>query len=201
MIRVIDVSHYQGGVDFHAVAASGVDGAYIKATEGADWPDPQFVANLLGGWTAGLPIGAYHYLTAADPEKQARWFLQQINTRPLSLLPALDVERAYGRGDGVAARALEWLRIVRAELDVRPVVYCGPAFAAVHLANAPGLAEYPLWVAHYTDAIVPGRCPPWPRDAWALWQWTAKARINGVRVPCDESRAKALPLWKRPDGT
>ena len=60
-VRGIDVSHYQGAIDWGAVRSGGVSFAYIKATEGADGVDDQFATNWQGAASAGVTRGAYHF--------------------------------------------------------------------------------------------------------------------------------------------
>ena len=72
----IDVSHFQGEVDWGAVAAAGVRFAFIKATEGLDDVDPRFAQNWQGSRAAGLLRGAYHFLHPnLDARQQAAHFL------------------------------------------------------------------------------------------------------------------------------
>src|ERR1700677_3355012 len=90
----IDVSHYQGDIDWHAVAASGVKFAYIKATEGAAYIDPSFAQNVVGAQAAGVLVGVYHFLTAGDWLAQASNFLETARAQLSGpILPsALDIE-------------------------------------------------------------------------------------------------------------
>lgn len=59
----IDVSHYQGSIDWPKVAADGIDFAYLKSTEAGDWVDETFATNWEGARAAGLDVGAYHFFT------------------------------------------------------------------------------------------------------------------------------------------
>jgi len=63
----IDVSHYQGRIDWRALPAQGVDFAYIKASEGGDLRDDAFAANWAGAERAGIARGAYHFFTLCRP--------------------------------------------------------------------------------------------------------------------------------------
>lgn len=62
-ITGIDVSHHQGAIDWHAVAADDVSFVYVKVSEGGDYRDPRYRQNLAGADAAGIPAGAYHYFT------------------------------------------------------------------------------------------------------------------------------------------
>ncbi|HEV3471189.1 MAG TPA: GH25 family lysozyme, partial [Pyrinomonadaceae bacterium] len=99
----IDVSHYQGGVNWEAVKAAGCAFAFAKATEGAGVTDPFFHANWAGMKAAGLLRGAYHFFRPAqDAAQQAAHFLSTVQLQPGDLPPVLDVETA----DGVAGADL-----------------------------------------------------------------------------------------------
>src|SRR5690606_5867024 len=74
-VHGIDISKWQGDIDWHAVRASGVAFAFIKATEGADHADERFAENWAAARRAGVPRGAYHYYYfCRTAQEQARWF-------------------------------------------------------------------------------------------------------------------------------
>jgi GH25 family lysozyme M1 (1,4-beta-N-acetylmuramidase) len=62
MLKGIDVSHWDGKIDWAQVKNAGVGFAYIKATEGTNFVDSQFAHNLAGAKDVGLPFGLYHFL-------------------------------------------------------------------------------------------------------------------------------------------
>lgn len=75
----IDVSHWQGTIDWNAAAADGVEFVFIKATEGGDYTDPAFAANWSGSSRAGIRRGAYHfYRPQTDAAAQAQQFLRVV---------------------------------------------------------------------------------------------------------------------------
>lgn len=185
LLKGIDVSRWQGKVDWSAAAASGLcEFAYVKATEGLYGVDKRFAENWAGTLSAGVPRGAYHFLTAfASADVQAHRFLQAYPGDG-ELPPALDLEWG-SRGEAPsAASALEWLRVVYDALGVRPVVYLSPAFAAQHMAGSDG-AEiarlHELWVAHYgvEEPIVPAG---W--SGWRIWQ-RGQALVPGIAGKVD----------------
>jgi lysozyme len=88
----IDVSHYQGSIDWQAVAADGIDFAYLKATEAGDWVDETFATNWDGARAAGLDVGAYHFFTfCRTGADQAANFLRVVPDDG-DLPPAVDLE-------------------------------------------------------------------------------------------------------------
>lgn len=184
LLHGVDVSRWQGQVDWRTAAASGMcEFAYAKATEGATLTDERFAENWGGTLYAGVPRGAYHFLTAADPAAQARHFLA-VYPGDGELPPALDLEWGPDGGAPSAASAAEWLRIVFEEAGVRPVVYTSPAFARLYLRGPEGAsiaAVHELWVAHYRVAA-PAVPAGWP--TWRLWQ-TGIGRVPGFAGPVD----------------
>lgn len=185
--RGIDVSHHQGVIDWTEVAASGVQFAFVKVSDGLHFRDPLGASNLSGARLAGVRVGAYHYLRLGDGAEQADAFLAAYARAPNDLPPVLDLE------DDVLASAapriaLAWLRKVEERIGVRPIVYTFPGFAR-WIAKAPELAAYPLWIAHWGVAspIVPA---PW--KAWTIWQHSRKGRVPGIRGDVDLNRARGI---------
>lgn len=171
----IDVSHFQGAIDWARVKAAGIGFAFIKATDGNAFVDPQLNYNALGCQAVGLPFGFYHFFRPAiDPALQAQFFLA--NTKPYmaQLPPALDLE--VGPMDN--SQAATWLDIVDVALGREPLVYTAPAFAAQYLTSGPPIGVYPLWIAEYSTK--PGPDVPKAWSDWEFWQHTAQGRVDGV---------------------
>ncbi|MDA0633397.1 GH25 family lysozyme [Nonomuraea sp. MCN248] len=150
LLHGIDVSNWQGSVDWAEHARKGVAFAFVKATEGGDWTDHWFARNwdrMRANW---IVCGAYHFARPkGDPEEQARHFLGTIRAsgglRRGDLL-ALDLETDDGlRPDRVARFARYWCGIVERRTGVRPFVYTFQNFAED--GNCAGLSDYPLWIA------------------------------------------------------
>ena len=92
-IQGIDVSKYQGQIDWNAVAGAGVKFVWIKATEGGDHLDERFQANWDAAKQAGIPHGAYHFVYwCRRPEEEVAWFEQNVPVEDDALPPVLDVE-------------------------------------------------------------------------------------------------------------
>jgi len=192
MVNGIDVSHFQRVVDWGTVAASGVQFCFIKATEGAGNIDPRFVQNWKSARDAGLVRGAYHFFHPSAPAAaQADSFLRIVGRLECGdLPPALDLE-VPAAWTGIAATdraplALQWLEAVEKRLGVTPIVYLSPAFATEVLANAPALARFPVWFAHYTDAAGPAIAKPW--NSWSFWQYSREGNTSGVMLAVDLDR-------------
>lgn len=179
----MDVSHYQGRIDWEELAAAGPAFAFLKATEGAGFRDEHFAQNWIGAGAAGLHRGAYHFFRPHVPvEQQARNFRQTVDLRPGDFPPVLDVE---DRG-GLSAKEL--VRRVRALSDLlhlhygrRPILYTGQHFYNRYLAGR--FDDHPLWLARYGDeepVTVCGR-------TYHFWQYTDRGRLPGVRGRVDRN--------------
>ena len=179
----IDVSKWQGEIDWEKVAAAGVDFAYVRASHGAK-PDGRAAANIDGALEAGLMVGAYHYLESGVPvDAQVEAFLGVLGDRDLQLLPVLDVEDEKLDPAKCAIDCLRWLDEVQEHHDEAPMLYTMPEAAArLHLERADLLKGFPLWVAHWGAAkpLVP---KPW--GTWACWQHSNKGRVAGITGDVD----------------
>jgi lysozyme len=187
----IDVSHYQGDVDWARVSAAGVSFAIAKATEGEAIVDSAFEANWRGMSQAGLARGAYHFFRPTrDPLKQAKSFVKTVGQlKAGDLPPALDVEVADGASatvilDGIAV----WVAHVEGALKAKPMIYTRASFWKAQCDDSDRFAGYPLWIAHYTTADEPRLPNAW--EGWTLWQHSEKGSISGVKGPVDLNRSQ-----------
>ena len=77
----LDVSHYQGFINWNKVDSSDIDFAYLKASEGINYKDPRFAENVENLKSVDMPVGAYHFFEPADDALiQAKWFVKTIST-------------------------------------------------------------------------------------------------------------------------
>jgi len=177
----LDVSRWQGVVDWQAVAEAGYKFVFIKATEGTAYIDPCLAANWKGAREAGLKVGAYHFFwPTLSVQKQVQHFLAALGDMKFDLPLALDVEKP-GRGDiGAAVRAC--LHLLE-QWDVRkPLVYTAHFFWDDHVASDIGWDEWPLWVANYnvrTSTLPKG----W--NTWMFWQPSRMGHVPGVEGHVD----------------
>ncbi|HWO18541.1 MAG TPA: GH25 family lysozyme [Kofleriaceae bacterium] len=175
----IDVSRYQGAIEWPKVAASGVVYAYIQISRSLTDLDPRFEENWRNAKQAGVLRGAYQrFHPGQDVDAQADIFLQKLGPFEAGdLPPMLDVEDADGLpAQTIAARVRQWLDRVEPIVRVRPLIYTGFYFWRDSVGGA-DLREHPLWIANYsaTCPLVPA---PWTR--WAFHQYSATATIPGI---------------------
>jgi lysozyme len=170
MIPGIDVSHYNGVIDWKQVAESGVKFAYIKCTDGPAWTDPMFVKNREGARLAGLKVGSYHFLRPGVTADQLNGFLSMICARTDDLPPCLDVELPG------SLPVLECAQRIVDELGRVPVIYTDSVIGQSVPIDA---GVYPLWMADYALTGVAPRIPlPW--FVWTFWQRTDKGAVPGI---------------------
>jgi lysozyme len=183
-IHGIDVSKYQGNVDWNAVANSGVKFAWIKATEGGDHLDERFQANWEAAKLAGIPRGAYHFMYwCRAPMDEVTWFEQNVPVEDDALPPVLDVEatpdsktcRRHLERDSTIADMKVVLDEMERHFGKRPVIYTSVDFYAAILSDG-AFADYPMWVRsvkHHPSVRYPGR-------DWRFWQYQADGHVEGI---------------------
>lgn len=181
-VRIVDVSDYQGTVDWQQVLASGVAGAIAKATEGTSFTAKTFARNWQVLGQLGAVRGAYCFARPGrgTPEAQADHFVATVATWTPADLLVLDLEDGGGNLD---AFALTFLTRMEQRTGIVPWFYSHAPFIRAHITDR-RLARFPLWLAAYTSKA-PAAPSPWP--AWQLWQHTDKAKIPGIAGACDES--------------
>ena len=179
-VHGIDVSAYQGRIDWPEVARNRVRFAFIKASEGATLRDPRFARNWREARKANVLAGAYHYFQPnRDGQVQASLFVRTVPLAPGDLPPVLDVEAVNFHDVAVMRREVaRWLRLVEAHYGVRPILYSNHSFYQRHLAGH--FDDYPLWLAHYEVAR-----PKLARSKWIIWQHSDESHVPGIRGVVD----------------
>lgn len=213
-VEGIDVSRYQGKVDYIKVKAAGAEFVIVRTGDGKT-EDPTAVQNLRAAKAAGLLVGTYHYFRAdRDGATQARLVRHVVDQAgvDLDLPPALDFEEGAAKdlpggimdvpGDGdlpldvVGAEALEHLQHLEKEFDMRPLVYTGQAFHWWYSQARPKIAEkfapYPLWTPYYASRpklpVDRTGKKGFPWSQWTIWQYTGKGTIDGVKGKVDRNK-------------
>lgn len=181
-VQGIDVSHFQGVVDWQQVAQAGMSFAFAKATEGITYTDPQFAVNWAGIQAAGLLRGAYHFFEANDDATaQAQHFLSMVQLAAGDLPPVLDVETTAGVSNSqIWSGVSTWLQLVEQETGRQPILYTAPGFWSSHQPDL-ALTRYPLWLADY--AAQPTLPTGW--TSWLFWQHSQTGSVAGVTGAVD----------------
>ncbi len=184
----IDVSYYQGNIDWNAVAADGVEYAIVRVSHSTQFFDPEFYDNLEGSRAAGIHTGVYQYFEPdEDPIAQADLLLDALGQmQPGDLPPVIDVESTGGQSPAAVASAVRaWVDHVEAALGVRPIIYTGHYFWQDNVASAE-FGSYPLWIAWY-GVECPGNVPTgWSQ--WAFHQYCDCGSVQGISGAVDVNR-------------
>ncbi|PWE56517.1 glycosyl hydrolase [Metarhizobium album] len=186
-VHGVDVSRWQGDIDWAKLRTQGANFAYIKSTDGGDHLDPMFRTNWRKAKEAGLKRGAYHFFywcrTGAE---QADWFIRNVPRDPDALPPVIDVEwngesRCKRRPSPETVR--EKMQVFMDKLErhygKRPVIYTAPDFYKDNLRGA--FTNYPFWlraVAQHPSKVYPGR-------KWVFWQYSGSGLSHGVEGKID----------------
>lgn len=183
MISGIDVSHFQGTIDWQAVQRTGIDFAYAKATQGPTWSDPLFQENIQGMKAAKIPYGAYHYFEAGqEGQAQAEHFLNVIDPSDSEMLPpTLDLEVSSVSAETLLPEVKTWLDLVGEQVGVQPIIYTNARFWDTHVSTSFG-QDYALWIANY-EVEEPAIPQAW--NDWTIWQYSAKGLISGIQGDVD----------------
>lgn len=177
--RGIDISEFQGEIDFEEVRRSGIEAVYIRVGAG-EYTDEYFAENYERAKAAGLKIGFYHYVTARSVDegrRQARFFASLAAGREPDMRLAMDFEY-FGSLSVSQINAISeaYLDELTALTKREAVIYSDLSNARNIFSRA--LAEkYPLWAAQY-GADEPSANGKWRE--WVGFQYTDEGRVDGI---------------------
>ena len=177
--RGIDISEFQGEIDFEEVRRSGIEAVYIRVGAG-EYTDEYFAENYERAKAAGLKIGFYHYVTARSVDegrRQARFFASLAAGREPDMRLAMDFEY-FGSLSVSQINAISeaYLDELTARTKREAVIYSDLSNARNIFSRA--LAEkYPLWAAQY-GADEPSANGKWRE--WVGFQYTDEGRVGGI---------------------
>lgn len=184
----IDVSEWQGEIDFREVASSGIEVVYIRASEGTNYIDPYFKENYEQAKENGLRTGFYHFLTATtvdEAEREAEFFVSNIKGLEPDCKLAMDFEVFDGLGvDEINEISKVFLEKVE-ELSGKECVIYSDASNAENVFDEELAKKYPIWVADYF-VEEPSNNGKW--NTWVGFQYTDRGRINGIDGNVDRDR-------------
>lgn len=206
----IDVSRFQGDIDWKAVAGDEIEFAFVQASRGSGrdcnvvpaecGPDQWWESNYAEARAAGVRVGAYHraFVGGNGPRKvrrdakiEARVFIQEVGTlRRGDLRPALDLETPFADLSPFELRiwTRAWLKKVRRALKVKPIIYTNNS-SWQQLGNPTSFARrnHPLWVANWNvpQPLVPA--DNWAGRSWRIWQHTSSGKVRGISGRVDRN--------------
>ncbi|XP_054263798.1 lysozyme M1-like [Macrosteles quadrilineatus] len=188
---IIDVSHYNGNIDWAKVKAAGVVGAIAKVSEGNlwGWRDRQFVRNWQQMKANNVEqLGAYHYFrgdrTADSQESLINKCLARVDFDPNKHILAIDVEGTGNEKVSAAAMA-DTLKSLLDKLKTKYkniYIYSAPNMENKVLWNkySNDFSSYNLWIAHYTSAAEPTILSIWKKKGYKLWQYSQTGKLKGL---------------------
>jgi len=192
VLEGIDVSQWNGTIDYTAVKASGRSFVVAKATEGIGFTDPTWARNRSAASAAGLAVTGYHFarpdLNPGNPVGEADWFASQLGLTPGMLVPALDLEVSGGLSTTALINWVQgFLDEVYRKTGARPMIYVSPGFWSGHMGDTRKFADEGytvLWVAHWyvNTPTVPAQ--NWGGHGWTFWQYTDCGIVPGVPSKC-----------------
>ncbi|HEY2888528.1 MAG TPA: glycoside hydrolase family 25 protein [Candidatus Limnocylindrales bacterium] len=194
----IDVSSWQGSIDFAKVKAAGKSFVVAKATEGSTWTDSTYARNKASAMANGLKFTGYHFArpgtNAGDAASEADHFAAVLGLKRGMLIPALDLEVS----GGLSVSALQtWVKTfltrVYLRTGVRAMIYSNASFWSTNMGNTSWFAAngYPvLWIAHWgtSSPSVPGS--DWASKSWHVWQYSDCGKVSGISGCVDLDRVR-----------
>ena len=207
----VDVSHYQGAINWTSVKNSGVSFAWAKATEGAGTGDAFFAGNISNAKAAGIYIGGYHFAhpEANTPATEANNFWNaagsSITNDGLSLQPVLDYE-SFSAPGGIPVGATsysdwanQWCNAIvskaaLAGITVKPMIYTSTCEAGNCNTS---VAQWPPWIANPSGLSAQTGSPwsstscssstyqLWGPGVWSVWQYSWTGSVPGISGNCD----------------
>lgn len=204
IVQGIDVSHYNGAIDWQKVRLlGGKKFAYLKASEDADYVDWTYERNRAAAKAAGILVGAYHFARPGpgrgDAIAEADHFMATARFTSGELVPILDLEHTGGLSKrALGSWVISFLNRVHDRSGIRPAIYVSPTFWTKHVGNTTKIAALGydvLWIAHWTHDRSP-RVPAanWNGHGWTVWQFSNKGKVPGIKGRVDFDRMAAGDL-------
>ena len=188
----IDVSKWQGKINWAAVKASGIEFAIIRCgyrgmTKGDIFIDEYFKTNIKGAISNGIKVGVYFFSTAINEEEaiqEAAWTVNLIKSYSITYPVVYDFETFSGNyrcsgisGAQATSNAIAFLQYIKSA-GYTPMMYANPSFMANKFDRS-RLSSYKMWIAHY-DVEKPNYSGP-----YHMWQHTSRGIVNGINGPVD----------------
>ena len=178
----IDVSDWQGYIDYSSVKASEIDIVYIKASQGSHIKDAYFDINYENAKANGLKVGFYHFLTATnteEAEQEAQFFASVISGKTPDCKLAMDYESFNGVGtDEINNISIAFLETVK-RLTNRDVIIYSDLYNSQNTFNSELAQIYELWIAYYDGADnLTNITTNW--ENYVGLQYTDRGNVSGI---------------------
>lgn len=180
-VRGVDVSSYQGDIDWQVLSSQNIDFAFIKATEGSSFVDPYFIYNYSEAQKCGISVGAYHFFSYDSKGlSQAKNFIDTVIPFEGMLPPVIDLE-FYGNKesdppgrDEVSLELKDMLFALEEYYGLKPVIYATEKSYDYYLSGE--YEEYDIWIRNVISK------PNLSDDReWGFWQFTNREKFPGYK--------------------
>lgn len=178
-VRGVDVSSYQGVIDWKKLENQDVDFAFIKATEGSGFVDEYFAENYKKSASTGIRVGAYHFFSFDSPGKtQAENFIKTVEKRSNILPPVIDVEYYNGNGanppdaDKARQELNELIAVLKGYYGMEPIIYATDVTYNRYIKGY--FDNNDIWIRNiFTKAKLSDE------REWTFWQYCNRGRLDG----------------------
>lgn len=177
----VDISSYQGEIDWQVLSNQDIQFAFIKATEGSSFVDKNFAYNFEEAIKTDLRVGAYHFFSYdSSGSTQANNFIANVPKSSKMLPPVVDVE-FYGDKeknlpdkDEVTENLTALLKKLEDYYAVKPIIYATRKSYKLYISGS--YPDYDIWIrdVYFTPKLLDGR-------EWTFWQYSDKGRLDGYR--------------------
>lgn len=197
-VHGVDVSRWQGNIDWFKARNAGVSFVFIKATEGGDVADPMFLTHWNDTARANIARGAYHfYYFCRSPEEQAQWFIRHVPRSSGQLPPVLDIEWTHsrncpGRPSAATVRdhIVRFSSVIQAHYGQPPIIYTTPDF---YQDNGLDRIRAEYWLRSVADHP----SVRYPQERWTFWQYTGTGIVPGIGKTDINVFAGSIPSYQR----
>ena len=183
--KLIDVSTWNGNIDWDKVYKSGVRYAMIRSSFGIENPnqvDNKFVRNITNAQRAGVKCGIYHYSyakSAAEAKKEAEFCLKTIKGYKIDLPVAFDIEdssQTHLGKDTLTSIVIAFCDRIKSA-GYRPMLYCNPNWLCNYLHKDKLINKYDIWLANWGVSAPSYNC--------AIWQYSENGSVPGISGSVD----------------
>lgn len=178
-VRGVDVSSYQGNIDWEILSKQNISFAFIKATEGSSFVDEYFKYNWESANKTELKVGAYHFFSYdSSGETQGNNFINTVPISEKSLPPVVDIEfyGDYYKNEPSKNDSQRELTVLLEKLEKhyckKPIIYATQKSYNLYIKDS--YQDYPIWIR---DVLTKPKLSD--NRTWTFWQYTDKEKLDG----------------------
>lgn len=172
-MKGIDISSYQGHIDFNRVKNTGVEVVFMKTTEGRTYIDPTIDEHYQGALDAGLKIGYYHFLRNNETQDEINNFLNTLGNKKIDCKIAIDMETDFGSVYQNTKRVRDFADALKSK-GYEVILYTYSYFYN-HNLDMSQLSDLPVWIAEYS-----GNAKPSILGSYVGYQYSDKGQVDGI---------------------